>query len=237
MKKHPNTPKKTPAGKIISMRDYENEKENEAVAAARDYVEELIRANGGKMHTQSRIRTYKIGNEIMVRLDDVLALACTEKWKYRESIEPGYLSDSKEERLSAFLALNHFQVVLLSDELSKADNIDDHKRILKEHSGKRRKPVNVPGRYAVGKRDGHGGWVFIKAVRDDKTSYTVRPCLSFRFLAYTDASDCVNRLGDTGWEVVDMLEYLPRDKRLMRDIFAEDDWDEGSENAVRLSDC
>ena len=51
MKKHPNTPKKTPAGKIIRMRDYENEKEHEAVAAAREYVEEMIRANGGKMHT------------------------------------------------------------------------------------------------------------------------------------------------------------------------------------------
>ena len=234
MKKHPDTHKKTPAGKIVSMRDYETEKEKEAFEAACGYVEELIRANGGEMHTKSRIRTYKIGSEIMVRLDDVLELARVEKMKYREGIEPGYINPDKEGRLSAFLALNHFQTVLLSDELSKVNHIDDHKRIIEAHSGKHKKPLNVPGRYAIGKPDGRGGWVFLKTVRDNNPSYTVRPCLSYRFLAYTEAVDIVSRLGDTGWNVIDMLELLPKDKRLMRDISAEDGWDEGCENAIRL---
>ena len=234
MKMKPNTSKQSPEGKIISMRKYENKKENEAVRAARDYVEELIRARGGQMHTKSQIRTYKVGNEIVVRLDDVLELARVMKEKFREGIEPGYISETKEQRISAFLALNHFQTVMLSNELSKVNHIDDHKRIIEEHSGKHKKPLNVPGRYAIGKPDGRGGWVFLKAVRDDKTSYTVRPCLSYLFLAYAEALDVVNHMGDSGWNVIDMLELLPKDKRLMRDIFAEDGWDEGCENAIRL---
>ena len=32
----------------------------------------------------------------------------------------------------------------------------------------------------------------------------------------------------------EIKELLPKDKRLMRDIFAEDGWDEGCENAIRL---
>ena len=236
MKKKPNTSKQSPEGKIISLRKYENKKENEAVRAARDYVEELIRARGGQIHTKSQIRTYKVGNEIVVRLDDVLELARVMKEKFREGIEPGYISETKEQRVSAFLALNHFQTVMLSNELSKVNHIDDHKRIIEEHSGRHKKPLIVPGRYALGCRETHGCWMFLRGIRDNTPSYTVRPCLAYRFLSYEEARNAADSMDNREWAVIDMIEYLPKDKRLMRDIFVEDGWDDGCENAVRLGD-
>ena len=97
--------------------------EKEALKKACDIVEAKIRERGGQMHTKSQIRTYKVGDEIVVRLDDVLELARVMKNKFREGKEPGYISRTEAEKISAFLALNHFQVVLLSNELSKGHHL------------------------------------------------------------------------------------------------------------------
>ena len=66
--------------------------EKEALKKACDIVEAKIRERGGQMHTKSQIRTYKVGDEIVVRLDDVLELARVMKNKFREGKEPGYIS-------------------------------------------------------------------------------------------------------------------------------------------------
>ena len=111
--------------------------ELEAVREARDKVEERIRNElGGKMHTVSKIKTYQVGKETVLLLDDVLDLCREMKMKYRKGTEKGYLCDNEEARIHAFLALNHLQTTLLSDELSKVDTIDEHKAIIEKHSHK-----------------------------------------------------------------------------------------------------
>ena len=210
--------------------------EKEALKKACDIVEAKIRERGGQMHTKSQIRTYKVGDEIVVRLDDVLELARVMKNKFREGKEPGYISRTEAEKISAFLALNHFQVVLLSNELSKVDNIDDHKRVITEHSGSNKKPLVVPGRYAVGRKydEDHDYWMFYADMKNGKPVFSNRPCMAKLYLSYKEAEASRDFLDDGDWDVVDLYDFLPPDQRLVRCIFAEEGWDEGRENAVVL---
>lgn len=109
--------------------------ELEAVREARDKVEERIRKElGGKMHTVSKIKTYQVGNETVLLLDDVLDLCREMKMKYRKGTEKGYICEDEHARIHAFLALNHLQSTLLSDELSKVDTIEEHKAIIEKHA-------------------------------------------------------------------------------------------------------
>lgn len=111
--------------------------EYESVCEARDKVEERIRKElGGKIHTESKIKTYQVGNETVLLLDDVLDLCREMKKKYRKGTEKGYICEDEHARIHAFLALNHLQTALLSDELSKVDTIDEHKAIIEKHSRK-----------------------------------------------------------------------------------------------------
>lgn len=209
---------------------------NDAVTEAREKVEAEIRKRGGKMHTVSKINTYKIGNEIVVRLDDVLELCRVMKDKYRKGTEVGYLCDDEKAKIHAFLALNHLQTVLLSDELSKVDSIDDHKRIIAEHSGKNKKPLEIPKRYAVGRKydDENDYWMFYLATVDGKPTFTNRPCMAMKYNSYKQAEACRDFLDDGDWDVIDMWNALTESEQIKRQIFGDTEWDDGNENAIRL---
>ncbi len=223
--------------------DIENEnccisaEERKAVEEASKKIEERIRKeNGGKMHTKSKIKTYHIGDEIVVRLDDVLELCRIMKMKYRKGTEKGYICDDEKARIHAFLALNHLQTTLLSDELSKVDDIDSHKKIIEVHAGKK-KPLEIPPRYAVGKKydEEHDYWMFFVKEENDKPIFSNRPCMAMRYMRYKDAEACRDFLDDGDWDVIDMWNALSPDQRLQRQLFGETEWDDGMENAIRLS--
>ena len=110
--------------------------EFETLEELRIAVENKIRERGGEMHTESQIKTYKFGDNIMLKLEDVLELCRKYKKKFREGTERGFMADSEQERIIAFYAINKLQLAFLSDELSKVDNIDDHKRIIEKYAKK-----------------------------------------------------------------------------------------------------
>ena len=208
--------------------------EREALQDTMDKIEAKIRERGYQK-VESKIKTYHIGKEVVVRLDDVLELARIEGKKFREGTERGYISKTEEEKMSAYLALNRFRAQLMTGELCVANDFDEHKRILEEHRD--RKPVEIPGRYAVGRKydEENDYWMFFVESKDGKPTFTNRPCMAKLYKRYKDAEACADFMDEDGWEVCDMWEMMSPDDRLFRGVFCDTSDDECNENAIRLN--
>ena len=212
------------------------EKDTKYLKKVLNELEQKINERGYKK-VESMIKTYQIGNEIIVRLDDVLELARVMKEKYEEGTEPGYICKTDEEKIYSYLALNHLQVQLLSNQLNKAESIEEHKQIITEHAGKNKKKLVVPSRYAVGRLydKEKGYWMFFVSSENEKPVFTNRPCMAKKYQSYKQAEACRDFLDDGDWDVVDMWESLSNDEKLIRGIFGETDWDDGNEKAIKLN--
>ena len=188
-----------------------------------------------RRNTGKGVDLYYVGDDTFVRLDDVLELISTMKYKYKEGTEKGYINSNREGRIAAFVALNHLQTKLYQNETDKTETIEERKKVIEKHSGKnRKKKPTVPGRYAVGKRYDGDYYMFYTGDQDGIPMFSNRPCVAKCYMAYRDASAVADFLDDSDWEVLDMFEALSPEQRLNRGIFGEIDWDEGNENAVRL---
>ena len=187
-----------------------------------------------RKNTGKGVDLYYVGDDTFVRLDDVLELISTMKYKYKEGTEKGYINPNEEGRISAFVALNHLQVELFRNETDKTETIDERKKVIEKHSGKNRKKPTVPGRYAVGKRYSGDYYMFYTGDKDGIPMFSNRPCAAKCYMAYREASAVADFLDDSEWEVLDMFEALSPEQRMSRGLFGEIDWDEGNEKAIRL---
>ena len=188
-----------------------------------------------RKNTGSGIPLYYVGEETFVRLNDVLQLCTDLKKKFEKGTEKGFIDPNEKSRISACYALTKLQTQLYKNETEKAKSVDEHKRIIESHSGKNRKP-KVCGRYAVARKydTENDYWMFFVNSEDEKPTFSNRPCMAKLYNSYKEAEACADFMDDSGWEVVDMFEYLSPEQRMCRCILGETSWDDGNENAVRL---
>ena len=98
--------------------------------------------------------------------------------------------------------------------------------------------TKVPGRYAVGYKDGNG-WHFYAGARNDHSPVTTdRPCEAKLYDAYRGASACADFIDDDhDWQVLDWYENLTEEERWRRTITMPFpyDLDEGCEDSTILT--
>ena len=97
------------------------------------------------------------------------------------------------------------------------------------------KPRFTPGRYGLGRRK-EGHWWFYVGASDGEMGMTPDPAGMKRYVNYRDAAAVAKHLaGD--WQVLDLLECMGEEERLLHSIFCQDDSNDGAENAVKVIMC
>lgn len=192
------------------------------------------------------ISKYTIMGIEFVRLDDLNNLIRVMQRKHREGKEPGYMNQTQDQVLSATGALSHLSVILNKEKnfdgmllrLFKT-RIEREEREAKEESAEQEKPAQkaaegpterskrIPPRYTVWYRDdGETTQHCMGFVRFEHGTpvFTNRPCGVMWFTYRGMAEKVADKLGD-GFEVVDMIDQMTPEERLLRAIFREEGMD------------
>lgn len=165
------------------------------------------------------ITLYRIGGETFLSLPELMSLIKTEKKLVMEGTEHGYINPDREQRISAMLALNHLQTVILRNRLDNAHTPDE----IREVSMEARKHKTCPGRYVLERiypEDGHP--VFFAGYKAGKTILAGSPEEARKFITRKAAETAIDMIdyGGDEWEVADSYDTMTAEDRLLYAIYA-----------------
>lgn len=181
-----------------------------------------------------------------VEFKDLIELITDMIKKYERASEPGYMIEDKQQRVAAYMALNHLRSVVRKEEnrvgmhekLEKTRVEREAREAAEKESkcgecqcDKESKPkAKVPARYTVwhygtDKDTTQDSFCFVRW-ENKQPLFSNRPCMAMWFVERGMAEHTAEKLGE-GFEVVDMLPVMTAEERLLRAIFHGADEDEG----------